>query len=173
MVVKKILLVMLIFGAIFFLFHCGYHLSGFGSQIPDHIKSIFIPNFKNLTSLFRAEQFATFAIREEFIRRSRLKLVEDISESDSSLEGEISSFEVKPLSITQAAQSNLYTLSIRLNVKFIDLKNNRIIYEGKGISYSKQYQIDAGDFFTQESDAIEKIADEFATSIVSIILENF
>ncbi|MCK4836433.1 MAG: LptE family protein [Candidatus Aminicenantes bacterium] len=171
--VKKILLLFFIFADILFLFYCGYHLSGVGSQVPDHIKTIFIPNFKNRTSLSRAEQFVTFAIREEFIRRSRLELVEDISESDSSLEGEISSFEVKPLSITKAAQSNLYNLRIRLSVKFIDLKNNRIIYQGKGISFSQQYEIDTGDFFTLASEAIEKIAGEFASSIVSIILENF
>lgn len=152
---------------------CGYHLSGTGSQIPTHIESIYIPNFKNSTALSRAEQFVTFAIRGEFIKRSKLRLVENQSLADSSLMGEIAFFEVKPASYSREAQANLYNLRIRLNVKFIDLKNSRIIFESKNLSFSQQYEVDTGDFFSQESGALEKISDEFASSIVATILENF
>ena len=152
---------------------CGYQLAGRGNQIPDHIKNIYIPDFDNKTSLAQAEQFVTFAIRDEFIKRSRLKLIEDISDADSSLEGEISRFDVKPLSSNRAAQSNLYNLRISLKVRFIDLKTNQIIYENKSMSFSQQYTIDTGDFFSQASEAMTKISTEFSGSIVSIILENF
>jgi outer membrane lipopolysaccharide assembly protein LptE/RlpB len=152
---------------------CGYQLAGRGNQIPDHIKSIYIPDFDNKTSLAQAEQFVTFAIRDEFIKRTRLKLIEDLSEADSSLEGEISNFIVKPLSSNRAAQSNLYNLRVRLKVRFVDLKTNQIIYENKTLSFSQQYTIDTGDFFSQSSEAMTKISTEFSASIVSIILENF
>ncbi len=132
---KRIKAVALLWVGLLFLTGCGYQLSGRGSQIPDHIKSIYIPDFDNKTSLSQAEQFVTFAIRDEFIKRSRLKLIENLSEADSSLEGQISFFEVKPLSISQAAQSNLYILQIRLKVRFIDLKTNQIIYENKNASF--------------------------------------
>lgn len=170
---KGIKSIALLWVCLLFLTGCGYQLSGRGSQIPDHIKSIYIPDFDNKTSLSQAEQYVTFAIRDEFIKRSRLKLIENLSEADSSLEGEISFFEVKPLNISQAAQSNLYNLRIRLKVRFIDLKTNQIIYENKNVSFSKQYEIDTGDFFSQASAALKKISAEFSDSIVSIMLENF
>ena len=55
--------------------NCGYKLSGFSKQIPDHIKTIIIPDFENKTTRFQAEQFITFAVRDEFIKRSDLVLV--------------------------------------------------------------------------------------------------
>jgi len=170
---NAILLLVVLLTASILMIDCGYQLAGRGNQIPDHIKNIYIPDFENKTTLAQAEQFVTFAIRDEFIKRSRLELIEDISDADSSLEGEISHFEVKPISSNRSAQSNLYNLQIRLKVKFIDLKNNQIIYENKSMSFSQQYEIDTGDFFSQESEAMTKISSEFSGSIVSIILENF
>jgi outer membrane lipopolysaccharide assembly protein LptE/RlpB len=170
---KKIISAVGLLSASLFFFGCGYRLSGTGNQIPDHIQSIFIPNFKNNTSLARAEQFVTFALRKEFLRRSKLKLIDTLSSADSSLEGEIAFFEVKPASFSKLAQANLFSLRIRLNVRFIDLKNNKIIFEGRNLNFSQQYEIDTGDFFSQEAQAMEKISDEFASSVVSIILENF
>ncbi len=173
MSLKRIKSITLLWVGLLFLTGCGYQLSGRGSQIPDHIKSIYIPDFDNKTSLSQAEQYVTFAIRDEFIKRSRLKLIENLSEADSSLEGEISYFDVKPLNISQAGQSNLYNLRIRLKVRFIDLKTNQIIYENKNVSFSQQYEIDTGDFFSQAAEALIKISAEFSDSIVSIMLENF
>jgi outer membrane lipopolysaccharide assembly protein LptE/RlpB len=170
---KQVTALVGLFVGLAFLVNCGYHLSGTGSQVPEHIQSIYIPNFKNNTALTRAEQFVTFAIRGEFLSRSKLKLVENMSLADSSLEGEILSFDVKPVSYSRDAQANLFNLRIRLSVKFIDLKNSRIIFENKNLSFSQQYEIDTGDFFSQQSEAIEKISKEFASSIVSTILENF
>lgn len=164
-------LLVLVWGILFI--SCGYHLSGTGNQIPEYIKSIYIPNFVNKSNRFQAEQFVTFAIREEFIRRSQLVLVDSLSKADSLLEGEIIGFDVKPVSYSDTAQANLYRVTIRLSVRFIDLRNDNIIYENKGVNFYEQYEIETGDFFSQETEALQKISSEFAASIVSIILENF
>jgi len=169
----KIFLMFLILICGILTYSCGYHLSGSGNQIPDYVKSIYIPDFENKSNRFQAEQFVTFAIREEFIRRSQLVLVDSLSKADSILEGEITRFDVKPVSYSDTAQANLYRVTINLAVKFIDMKNNNIIYENKGVSFSDQYEIETGDFFSQETEALEKISSEFAASIVSNILENF
>ena len=66
--------------------NCGYKLTGFSKQIPDHIKTIIIPDFENKTTRFQAEQFITFAVRDEFIKRSDLVLVEDESRAHSILD---------------------------------------------------------------------------------------
>jgi hypothetical protein len=154
-------------------FRCGYRLAGTGRQIPPHIHTIVIKNFENKTSRYQAEQFVTFAVRDEFIRRSRLKLVDRLSQGDSVLEGEIVRFDVRPLSYSGSALANQYRLSITLNVRFIDLKTNEIIFENQRLSFSDSYEIESGDFFTQETEALARISKNFAESIVSTILENF
>ena len=153
--------------------NCGYKLAGFGKQIPDHIKTIVIPDFENKTTRFQADQFITFAVKEEFIKRSKLTLVDRVARADSLLEGTITTFDVKPLSYDTDASANLYKVTIAVSVKFIDLKTEKIIFEGTGITFTDTYEVDTDDFFSQETQTLIKIADEFAASVVTTILENF
>ena len=176
------LCVCLVLGMVFI--NCGYKLAGFTSQIPNHIKTIIIPDFVNKTNRFQADQFITFAVRDEFIKRSSLVLVENESRADSILEGTITQFDVRPLSYSDEASANFYRVSISVSVRFIDLQSNEIIFEGENITFSDSYEIDvyggemgefnaAEDFFSQETGTLAKIAGEFASSVVTTILENF
>ncbi|MCP5101788.1 MAG: LptE family protein [bacterium] len=158
--------------------NCGYRLSGFGKQVPDHIRTVVIPDFENKTTRLQAEQFVTFAVKDEFIARSDLVLVNTRDEADAVLEGEIVSFNVTPVSITDEGSASLYKLSIVLSVRFIDLKNNNIIFEGKSIGFNDtydfgDYEVDGMDFFSQETEKLSEIAERFAESVVTTILENF
>ncbi|MCK4765569.1 MAG: LptE family protein [Candidatus Aminicenantes bacterium] len=152
---------------------CGYRLSGYGTEIPDYIKTILIPDFDNKTTRFQAEQFVTFAVREEFIRRSRLKLTADRAKADSRLEGEILKFEVRPISSTRESTANLYKVIILISVKFIDLKTDKAIYSDANLTYIDTYEIDTGDFFSQETKTLQDIAEKFAAGVVTTILESF
>lgn len=152
---------------------CGYKLSGSGKYIPSDLKTIVIPDFKNNTTEYRAEHFVTFAIRDEFIKRSAMKLVDTTSGADSILEGTISRFDISPVNYTSLGSVDMFRVSIFLNVKLINLKNNKIVFEKKGMSFVGNYEIETSDFFSQERDALRKISKKFASSIVSAILENF
>jgi hypothetical protein len=159
--------------ALLCLTHCGYRLSGYGKQVQDYIKTILIPNFVNKTTRFQAEQFVTFAVRDEFIKRSKLKLVDSRSHADSLLEGKITNFDVQPITATKDRTANIYSVKILLQVKFLDLKTDKTIYADDNLLYVDTYEIDTGDFFSQETAVLKKIADKFASSVVSTILENF
>ncbi|MCP4217199.1 MAG: LptE family protein [bacterium] len=155
---------------------CGYRLSGFGKEIPTHVKSIVIPDFDNKTTRIQAEQFVTYAVKDEFIRRSNLELLSSRYGADSILEGEIIAFDVTPVSYSRDASANVYEIRIVLNVRFIDLKENKVIFEGKSIAFNANYDINSeedSDFFSQENRKLEEIAEKFAESVVTSILENF
>ncbi len=152
---------------------CGYRLAGHGKQIPDHIRTIYIPDFDNKTTRMQAEQFVTFAVRDEFIQRSDLKLVNRREDADAILEGEIKVFNVVPVSYDDHATANLYKLAIVLSVRFIDLKDSKIIFEGANIGFNDTYNIDDQDFFSQETEKLIEISEKFAESVVTSILENF
>lgn len=169
---RKIIILTIVL-SLLVLSNCGYKLSGFGNQLPEHVRSIMIPDFENKTTRIEAEQFVTFAVREEFIRRSKLALVDDQTEADSLLEGTISSFNVTPVNMTSDASANVYRLQIVLKVRLIDLTNNRIIFENESISFSDTYDIEGEEFFSQETEKLQEVAERFAESVVSTILENF
>jgi outer membrane lipopolysaccharide assembly protein LptE/RlpB len=153
--------------------HCGYKLTGFGNQVPDHIKKVVIPDFDNKTARYQLDQYITFAVKEEFIKRSDLVLADREGKADAVLEGTINRFDVTPVSYGDDASANLYKVTIAVDVRFIDVKTNEVIFEGKGINFSDTYEIDDEDFFSRETETLLEIAEEFAASIVTTILENF
>jgi curli biogenesis system outer membrane secretion channel CsgG len=152
---------------------CGYRLSGRGRNLPATAQTIAIPGFKNETPRYQAERFVTDAIREEFIKRSRLRLSESITKADLVLEGRISAFETKPVSNTGRGAANRYEISITVSIRVIDMKKNELFYEGTGLIFRETYETDAADFFSQETGSLGKITAKFASSIVTSILDNF
>ncbi len=152
---------------------CGYRLSGMGKNLPPTMKSVAIPIFKNTTNRYQIEQFVTFAVRDEFIRRSKLRLVEDAVQAEGVVEGEIADFSVKPLSLDSQGSARQYQVSITVGIRFIDNRTSEVLFEGKSISFKDTYETIYDDFFAQESQTLQKIAGKFADSVVSTILENY
>jgi TolB-like protein len=152
---------------------CGYRLAGRGNNLPAEAATIAIPAFKNQTSRPQAEQFVTFAVREEFIRRSRLRLVEAREQADLLLEGAITAFKTTPLSYSAAGAANLYEVRLTLDVRLVDMRNSEMAYQGNGLVFHETYDTDSADFFSQESGSLDRVASKIAASIVTSILENF
>ncbi|MBU4268109.1 MAG: CsgG/HfaB family protein [Acidobacteria bacterium] len=152
---------------------CGYRLSGRGRNLPPAAQTIAIPDFKNQTSRQAVEQFITFAVRDEFIKRSRLRLADSDITADLVLEGKITAFETTPISYSEAGAANLYEVRLTLDVRLIDMKTSELYYQGSGMTFREIYETDSADFFSQETGSLVKIAAKFASSIVASILENF
>jgi hypothetical protein len=153
--------------------NCGYRLSGRGNTLPPAAKTIAIPDFKNQTSRPQADQFITYAVREEFVRRSRLLLVESQADADLVLEGTITAFKTTPISYSEAGAANLYEVRLTMDVRLIDMQSGEVFYQGSGLSFQETYETESADFFSQETGSLAKIAAKFADSIVASILENF
>jgi len=170
---KRIITYILILAFVSVSAGCGYKVSGSGKYLPQDLKTIAIPDFENKTTKAEAEQFVTFAIRDEFIKKSSMKLIDRTDEADALLEGEIVKFTVKPLSYSYLGSANQYTVTITLNITFINMKTNTVIYRNKNMNFTEDYEIESGDFFSQETDALQKISEKFAKGIVSALLENY
>lgn len=158
------------------LVNCGYKLAGFSTQIPEHVRSVYIPDFENKTTRYQIDQFITFAVREEFIKRSRLTLVDRQDYADAVVEGVITKFDVSPQSFSSEGSANIHKLTIEVSVRFIDLKTNNVIFESSGIDFVDTYKFndeEDDDFFSEETVTLKEVAEKFAESIVVSILENF
>jgi hypothetical protein len=160
---------------------CGYSLAGRGSFLPAYIQTIGVPLFANSTAVFDIEQVLTQEVRQEFIGRGKYRVVPDSTGVDALLSGTVSSISVAPSAFNEQQQATRYAVTVIMNVEFRDMRENRVLWENASLVFRDEYEIatagtvvlDANAFFGQESNAIERLANNFARAVVSSILEAF
>ena len=159
---------------------CGYSLAGRGSFLPSYVQTIGIPVFGNLTTVFNVEQLLTQRVRQEFIGRGKYQVKPDATNADAVLNGEVTSISVTPTAFTADHQAARYVFIVTMKIEFTDVRANRNIWENPALVFREEYELtnasgalDPNAFFGQESNALERIADDFAKSVVSAILEGF
>ncbi len=164
---------------------CGYALAGRGNFLPDYIRAIGIPNFENHTSFFQMAQLVTDKVRTEFIGRGNYKVVPEALGADAVLVGAITNVMITPTNFSTEQQASRYTITVTANIQLRDVAKDTILWSNPAISIREEYDatsalssdpavgVDPTSFFTQESNALERISDEFSRSVVSAILEAF
>lgn len=159
---------------------CGYSLAGRGSFLPDYIRTIGVPQFGNVTPYDTVEQVITERVRSEFIGRGRYTVLPQSSGVDAVLTGEITNITISPASFTEQQQASRYNVTVIARLEFKDLKTNTVLWNNPSLVFREEYQaaqgtdaLDPNAFFGQEADALERVATEFARSVVSAILEAF
>ena len=82
---------------------CGYHTAGHAVQLPDNVKTIAIPAFKNETLTYRIEQMLTAAVVREFTTRTHYRILNDPGQdADATLHGTVLSTTASPLTYDTA-----------------------------------------------------------------------
>jgi len=160
---------------------CGYTLAGQGGFLPDYIQTIGVPMFSNETNIFEVEQNLTQQVRSEFIGRGSYRVVAADTGVDAVLSGSILDIAITPATFTAEQQASRYIFSLSAAIQFLDVTTNEIIWENPLLVFSDEYevasgsggQLDASTFFGQQSNAVERVASDFAGTVVSSILEAF
>ena len=163
---------------------CGYALAGRGNFLPAYIRTIGIPTSENHTSFFQMAQLVTDKVRTEFIGRGNYRVVPEATGADAVLVGAVTNVTIIPTNFGEQAASR-YTITVTANIQLRDVEKDTILWSNPAISIREEYdatsslsndptgQVDPSAFFTQESNALERISDEFSRSVVSAILEAF
>lgn len=154
--------------------HCSYHLRGTGSSLPAHIKNISIPMFRNLTTRFELDLKLTKSVIDELVSRGKVEVMASLEGADAVLLGEIISFTVNPIAFSGQATADRYNITIVAKIVLRDLINQRTIFSNPSYVYMEEYEVPEGtDFESLETEAIDKVAEKFARSLVVTILEGF
>ncbi len=176
--------------AAIFLSSCGYHAGGMASQLPPGLKVIAVPALKNDTTRYRIEQRMTEAVVREFIARTKYRIVPTEESADAVLHGEITSFEAAPAvfdttpatSSTNVTATNVTTarattmlVSVHLKVLLEEVGTNRVLYKNDDYLFREPYEIstDSSKFFDEQGPALQRMSRDFASRLVSDVLENF
>ena len=158
---------------------CGYALAGHGSSLPPSIKTIGIPVFVNSTTVFNVETLLTEKVRREFIGRGKYKVLPQATEVDAVLSGTITSISIAPVSFTPNQLASRYTITMTARIE-LRQTTGTLLWENPGLVSRQEYEAtsgtnatDAAAFFGHETNALDRLSEEFARTIVSAILEAF
>ena len=164
---------------------CGYALAGRGNFLPDYIQTIGIPTFTNQTSYFAIAQVVTDKVRTEFIGRGNYKMVPDATGADAVMTGVITSISILPTAFSTGQQASRYTITMTASIELRDAQKDVVLWRNPSISVREEYDatgsassdptvvVDPSAFFNQETNAVERVSNEFSRTIVSAILEAF
>jgi outer membrane lipopolysaccharide assembly protein LptE/RlpB len=155
---------------------CGYHVAGRASQLPPGVQTIAVPAFTNRTLNYRIEQRFTSAVVRELLARTKYRVIANPTSADAVLHGEITGIEASTVvfdSATGRATTLLVTVHMRTSLE--ERATNKVLYNNDSFLFRQTYEIssDVRSFFQEEGPALERMSRDFASTLVSDIVENF
>jgi hypothetical protein len=180
---------------------CGYHVAGRTNALPKTIHVIAVPTMENKSTTFKIEQKLTAATIHEFLAKTNFKIVSDPNGGDAVLTGKVLSVEVLPLLFEQQpeqpqtpggpppptiAQATAMIVTMKCEVTLTERDNDKVLYHTNNFVFRNEYQLategtsatgasrSAVESFFQESDpAFDRMARDFATTLVAAVTENY
>ena len=155
---------------------CGYRTAGHAVQLPENVKTIAVPAFKNETSTYRIEQMLTASVVREFTTRTHYRILNDPSEeADATLRGTVLSTATSPLAYdTSSGRTASVLVVVSMKVVLSD-RQGKVLYQNPAYLFREQYEVsqDLTTFFEEDSPAFRRLSQDFARALVSNILEGF
>ena len=165
MELKKRLTKIISLHLILLLFGCAYY--SMAGSIPPNIKNVSVPLFINETVEFELSEKLTSGIIQEIGSQNIVKITNDI-DSDSIINGVISSVSDGPYSFNNNEQVSEYRFSLSVKVSWVDNNDENILFD-KTFSAFGTYSIDndpSSDGLDNDNDGIidGDDSDEFGDS---------
>lgn len=163
-------------GILFFLSGCGGTQSEYIAPVivlPPHIKSIGISPIKNDTSQTFAENKFYLAVREKFVRDGRVAYIDDLERADASVIITVKHFHETVLVRDVNFIPREYQLWLILDVKLLDRKENRFLWEEPLLEQKFRYAIETEPGGKTPEQAREEIWTRYASDIVKRTLDGF
>ncbi len=164
------------FLSIFFAAGCGYHTAGSATHLPPEVASIDVPIFQTKVENYHTEVTFTDAVARQLTSRTKDHVTESDHPraADAMLRGTILTETYTPLTYnSQTGQSSSYLITITASVVLTGA-DGKVLYKNEHFLFRSQYQetADLTSFIQEDSPAVQRIARDFAQSLVSDILES-
>ena len=155
---------------------CGYHQAGSATHIPADVQTLAIPIFATNAQAFNTEMAFTQATIRELNTRTKYRIInKDSPDADATLHGTILTQTVAPLTYdATTGETSSYLVSITAKV-LLTAHDGHVLYRNDSILFREQYQSteDLSGFIQEDGYAVQRIARDFAHTIVSDMLESF
>jgi outer membrane lipopolysaccharide assembly protein LptE/RlpB len=161
--------------AILVLGGCGYALVGQSSSLPENIRVVEFTTLENRTQRVGLEQRLSAEIARELVSRGRFRVQASAAGADASLTGAVLGFQLYPVSFDSQGRATDYQVLITARVALNAIPGGAAIWENPAFTFRGNYEYNAtaATFSDRENDAIDRVADRFAQSLVTSMLEGF
>lgn len=161
---------------------CGYALVGKGTVVDPTIKRIGVPLFRDATGRATLDQRITRAVIDELLKRGRFDVVQTATAVDALVEGQLLSYTARPVGFettteTQTAQTQAsrWTITLTASVRYAKTGVADAIWANDNFTFRDEYELgtDPAAFVDREEQAVDRLANAFARSLVAAMLEAF
>jgi hypothetical protein len=158
---------------------CGYALVGKGVTTDASIRKIGVPMFRDATGKAGLDQKVTQKVIEELLKRGRFDVVQEGSEVDAVVDGELLSYVSVPIGFSDEggarAQPNRYSVTLTARIRYAKPGETESLWESEAFAARDEYDVsdDPSSYFHEEEQALERLSSQFARSLVAAMLEAF
>jgi hypothetical protein len=154
---------------------CGYRLVGAGGGfLPETVREIGVSPFENRTTRPEIEQRVTEEVVRELARRGRYRVVTDRARADAWLEGAITSYRTLPVQFGTTGRASRVEAVVTLRATLREVASDAVLWSQDGLVFREQFDVpETGEYFDQESIALDDIARGAAGALITSILEGF
>ncbi|PYQ33901.1 MAG: hypothetical protein DMF55_10690 [Acidobacteria bacterium] len=134
---------------------CGYSLVGRGSTLPPGVRVIRFQTLQNGTSRVGVEQ--------------------RVRSADAELSGTVTQFDLYAVAFDELGRAKEYQVAITAKMSLKTLPDEKVLWENPAYTFRDDYTLptSAASYADRENEAIDRVAERFAASLVSSVLEGF
>jgi outer membrane lipopolysaccharide assembly protein LptE/RlpB len=162
---------------------CGYHQVGSAAHIPPNVRTVAVPIFLSKVQAYNTETVFTEAVVRELNTRTNYRVLTSVNShtdptaqpADATLRGTILTQTVTPLTYdASSGQTSSYLVTITAAVELVN-HDGAVLYRNNSFAWREQYQStqDLSGFVQEDSAAVRRLAHDFASALVSDMLESF
>jgi hypothetical protein len=170
--------------ALLLLSGCGYHRLDRQQRSAAWAKkgeTIRLARFRNLTPRLGLEDRFTKALENRVVAASPWRLVAQGEPSRWVLQGTLESYASRPIGLTlgndrmkaSAGSASRVEVVVVASVELLDGQTGAVVLARRGLTFSNQYRVDQNfaSFESRELQVVESLADDFAESFLTQLLE--
>lgn len=155
---------------------CGYSLVGTNKGwLPENIRTVWVPAFVNDTSVVGLEQRLTGAVLRELSARRRLKPASSLEQADAVLIGRVTSYSLQAVRFDAQGRALEYQANVTARITLTERASEKVLFNEPAFLFRQPYPVPVQNatYFNPENLALDQLAQPFARSVVSTILEGF
>lgn len=163
---------------------CGYHRLDRQPRTAAWAKqgeTIRLARFRNLTPRLGLEDRFTKALENRIVAASPWRLVGTGEPSRWVLQGTLEGYNSRPLGLSlgndrlkaSAGSASRVEVAVVASVELLDGQTGAVVLSRRGLTFSNQYRVDQNfaSFDSRELQVLESLADDFAESFLTQLLE--
>lgn len=154
---------------------CGYRVASKNRVLPN-IGTVSVLPLRNETTTFEVEQILTRSLVRAFVERSDFRIVSNPAGADAVLRGTVSRVIATPTTFGRTRSfGSTFQVTLRARIEMKDRRSGKVLFKNDDYIFREQYiiNVDVKNFFSEMNPALDRLAHDFASSVVTTILEGF